>query len=119
MKNRKKMVLKAMCFLDIDLSSLFFDFSRFWLDFGRPRRFQKSIKNRKKFNKIAKNRKKVDFETGAVRREGSGGVLAWEGFGSILDAFLKRFWWILEGFGMDFGRILGRFLEGFDLTNDD
>ncbi len=47
MKNREKMVLKAMCFFDIDFSSLFFDFSRFWLDFGRPQRLQKSIKNRK------------------------------------------------------------------------
>ena len=47
MRNREKMVLKAMCFLDIDFSSLFFDFSRFWLDFGKPRRLQKSIKNRK------------------------------------------------------------------------
>ena len=36
-----------MCFLDIDFSSLFFDFSWFWLDFGRPRGLQKSIKNRK------------------------------------------------------------------------
>ena len=31
----------------LDFSSLFFDFSRFWLDFGRPRRLKKSIKNRK------------------------------------------------------------------------
>ena len=27
MKNREKMVLKTMCFFDIDFSSLFFDFS--------------------------------------------------------------------------------------------
>ena len=35
---------------------------------------------------------------------------------SILDTILERFWWILEGFWMDFGRILAKFLEGFDLT---
>ncbi len=32
MKNREKKVLKNMCFFDIHFSSLFFDFSRFWLD---------------------------------------------------------------------------------------
>ena len=32
MKNREKIVLKTMCFFDIDFSLLFFDFSRFWLD---------------------------------------------------------------------------------------
>ena len=47
MKNQKKKVLKILCFFDIDFSSLFFDFSRFWLDFGKPRRLQKSIKNRR------------------------------------------------------------------------
>ena len=36
MKNREKKVLKTMCFFDIDFSSLFFDFLRFWLDFGSP-----------------------------------------------------------------------------------
>ena len=44
-KNREKTVLKNMCFFHIDFSSLFFDFLRFLLDFGRPRRLQKSIKN--------------------------------------------------------------------------
>ena len=47
MKNREKNVLKTMCFFDIDFSSLFFDFLRFWLDFGRPRRLKKTIKHRK------------------------------------------------------------------------
>ena len=46
MKNREKTVSKTMCFFDIDFSSLFFDFSRFWLDFGRPQRLKKSTKNR-------------------------------------------------------------------------
>ena len=37
MKNREKMVLKTMCFFDIDFSSHFSGFFRFRLDFGRPR----------------------------------------------------------------------------------
>ena len=82
MKNRKKMVLKTMCFFDIDFSSLFFDFSRFWLDFGRPRRLQKSIKNRE-------NRVWGDFGT----RLGSNIDLGPD-FGAIL-VDLGR---ILEGF---------------------
>ena len=110
MKNREKIVLKTICFFDIDFSALFFGFLRFWLDFGRPRRLKKSIKNRKKLNKIAKNRKKVDFETGAVRREGSGRVLGrfWEHFGSIFGAILVDFGRILHGFWKDFGKIFGR-----------
>ena len=106
MKNREKMVLKTMCFFDIDFSSFFFDFSRFLFDFGRPRRLKKSIKI-----------EKIAFRTVLER--------VWDPV-SILDMILERFWWILErfwwileGFWMDFGRILGRFLEGFDLTNDD
>ena len=82
MKNQKKKVLKTLCFFDIDFSSLFFDFSRFWLDFGRPRRFQKSIKNRK-------NRVRGDFGT----RLGSSIDLGPD-FGAILVDFGK----ILEGF---------------------
>ena len=46
MKIRKKMVLETMCFFDIDFLAFFCNFSRFWLDFGKPRKFQKSIKNR-------------------------------------------------------------------------
>ena len=46
MKNREKMVLKTMCFFDIDFSSFFFDFSRFWLDFGRPRGSKNCKKDR-------------------------------------------------------------------------
>ena len=44
-KNREKMVLKSMCFFDIDFLAIFFDFLRFWLDFGTPRAFQKIEKN--------------------------------------------------------------------------
>ena len=36
-----------MGFFYIDFSSLFLDFFRFWLDFGRSGRLKKSIKNRK------------------------------------------------------------------------
>ena len=103
MKNREKMVLKTMCFFDIDFSSLFFDFSRFWLDFGRPRRLKKSIKNRK-------NRVRDGFGT----RLGSS-IDFGHDFGPILVDFER----ILDGFWKDFGRISGRFLEGFDLTNND
>ncbi len=103
MKNRKKMVLKTMCFFDIDFSSLFFGFSRFWLDFGRPRGVKKSIKNRK--NRV---------------RDGFGARLGSSiDFGHDFGAILMDFGRILEGFWKDFGRILGRFLEGFDLTNND
>ena len=86
MKNREKKVLKTMCFLDIDFSSLFFDFSRFWLNFGRPRRLKKSIKNRK-------NRVQDGFGT----RLGSSIDFEYD-FGAIL---------------MDLGRILGRLWEDF------
>ena len=101
MKNREKMVLKTMCFFDIDFSSLFFDFSRFWLDFGRPRRLKKSIKNRK-------NRVQDGFGT----RLGSS-----IDFGHDFGAILVDFGRILNEFWKDFGRILGRFLERFDFTS--
>ena len=38
---------------------------------------------------------------------------------SIWEAILERFLWILGGFWMDFRRILGGFLEGFELTIND
>ena len=117
MKNREKIVLKTMCFFDIDLLALFFGFLRFWLDFGRPRWLKKSMKIEKNSTKSQKIEKKS-----ILRRALFGGRALegfWEGFGSILGAFLERFWWILGGFWMDFGRILGRFLEGFDFTNND
>ena len=82
MKNREKKVLKTMCFFDIDFSSLFFDVSRFWFDFGRPRKLQKSIKNRK-------NRVRDGFGT----RLGSSIDLGPD-FGAILEDFGR----ILEGF---------------------
>ena len=92
MKNREKMVLKTMCFFDIDFSSFFFDFSRFWFDFGRPRRFKKSIKNRK-------NRVQDGFGT----RLGSS-----IDFGHDFGAILVDFGRILDGFWKDFGKIFGR-----------
>ena len=79
MKNREKRVLKTMCFFDIDFSSLFVDFLQFWLDFGRPRRLKKSIKNRK--NRV---------------RDGFGACL-----GSSID-----FGHDFGAIWMDFGRIL-------------
>ena len=93
MKNREKMVLKTMCFLDIDFSSLFFGFSRFWLDFGRPRGLQKSIKNRK-------NRVRDAF--GARSR-------FFIDFGSDFGPLLGDFGWILDGFREGFGRIFATF----------
>ena len=93
MKNREKMVLKTMCFFDIDFLSLFFDFSRFWLDFGRPRAFQKLKKNRKNQFFLA-----FRFEGGFWK--GSGRVWGGfrEGFGRILGAFWEGFGWILGRF---------------------
>ena len=102
-KNRQKVVLKNICFFGIDFLSFFFDFSRFWLDFGRPRRLKKSIKNRK-------NRVRDGFGT----RLGSS-----IDFGHDFGAILVNFGKILNGFWKDFGRILGRCLERFDLTNND
>ena len=102
MKIRKKMVLETMCFFDIDFLAFFCNFSRFWLDFGRPRRLKKSIKIEK-------------IVLGTVLER------VWDPV-SILDTILERFWWILEGFWMDFGRILEGFREDFWkdlLTNND
>ena len=99
MRNREKMVLKIMCFFDIDFSSFFFDFSRFCLDFGRPRRLKKSIKNRK-------NRVQHGFGT----RLGSS-IDFGHDFGAILvdfGAILVDFGRILDGFWKDFGKIFGR-----------
>ena len=99
MKNREKIVLKTMCFFDIDFSSLFFDFSRFLFDFGRPRRLKKSIKNRK-------NRVQDGFGT----RLGSS-IDFGQDFGAILvdfGAILVDFGKILDGFWKDFGKIFGR-----------
>ena len=40
-KNREKMVLKNMCFFNIDFLALFCVFLRFWLDFGKPKIIKK------------------------------------------------------------------------------
>ena len=72
---------------------------RFWLDFGRARELQKSIKNRK-------NRVRDDFVARLKFRID---------FGGDFEAILVDFGWILEGFWKDLGRILGKFLEEFDL----
>ena len=69
------------------------------LDFGRPKNFQKSIKNRK-------NRVRDDF---VVR------LKFMIVFGSDFGAILDDFGWILGGFWEDFGRIL----EGFWGINND
>ena len=99
MKNREKMVLKTMCFFYFVFFAFFCDFSRFWLDFGRPRGLKKSIKNRK--NRV---------------RNGFGTCLGSSiDFGHDFGAILVDFGWVLDGFWKDFGR----FLEGFDLTNND
>ena len=92
-----------MWFFNFDFFSFFFDFSRFWLDLGRPRGLKKSIKNRK-------NRVRDGFGT----RLGSS-IDFGHDFGPIFVDFAR----ILDGFSKDFRRISGRFLEGFDLTNND
>ena len=98
MKNREKKVLKTMCFFDIDFSSLFCDFSRFWVDFGRPRDLQKSIK------KLKKSCSERFWSTlGIFDRiwEGSGRVLGrfWEDFDRFLDGFWMDFWRFWQGLG--------------------
>ena len=79
------MVLKNMCFFNINFLAFFCDVFRFWLDFGRPG----PSKNRKKIEKI-------DFLMRSFFKEGSGRVLGefWDGFGMIL-----------KGFSMDFAMI--------------
>ena len=69
--------------------SFFFDFSRFWLDFGRPRALQK-------LKKIRKNRCFFAFRFEGGFWKGSGRVLGGfrEGFGRILGAFWEGFGWI-------------------------
>ena len=97
MKNRKKMVLKTMCFFDIEFSSLFFDFSRFWLDFGRPWALQK-------LKKIRKNRFLIAFSF-------EGGF--WEGLGRVLGGFWKTF---EKFFGVRFSKAyLRRFFRNFSI----
>ena len=71
----------------------FLRFFEILLDFGRPKNFQKSIKNRK-------NRVRDDF----VAR-----LKFMIVFGVDFGAILVDFGWILEGFWQDFGRIWERF----------
>ena len=93
MKNRKKIVLKIMCFFDIDFLAFFFsDFCDLGWILGGPRGLQKSIKNRK--NRVqdafgARLKFSIDFESD---------------FGAILHDFGR----ILDGFWEDFGKIFGR-----------
>ena len=60
----------------------FFDFSRCWLDFGRPRALQK-----------VKKSEKIDFFSRSVLKGGSGRVLGGfrERFGKVLDGFWEDF----------------------------
>ena len=96
MENREKMVLKTLCFFDIDFSSLFFRFfailARFWEAPGAQ-----------KINKKSKKSHSGRF---------------WNAFG-IQYRFWARFWtdfcgfckeleWILEGFLNYFRNIFGR-----------
>ena len=97
MKNREKIVLKTMCFFDIDFSSLFFDFSRFWLDCGRPRGVQK----------LAKTRKNHVRDTLGTRL----GFLI--DFGNDFEAIFVDLGWILD----KFSGILERCWE--DFANND
>ena len=67
--------------------------ARFWEALGPP-------KIEKKLKKI----EKIVF--GAVLER------VWD-LGSILEAILERFWWIWDGFWMDFGYILEGFWKDF------
>ena len=91
-KNREKIVLKNMYFFEFHFLAFFFDFWRFWLDFGRPRDVQKLAKNRK-------NRVRDGFGT----RLGSSIDL-----GHDFRAILVDFGRIWDGFLKDFGKIFGR-----------
>ena len=88
----KKIGLKTMCFFYFVFLAFSCDFSRFWLDFGRPRGLKKSMKNRK-------NRVQDGFGT----RLGSS-----IDFGHDFGAILVDFGRILDGFWKDFGKIFGR-----------
>ena len=94
MKNRRKMVLKNIIFLNVELGAFFFfGFWRFWLDFGMPRDVQKLTKNRK--NRV---------------RDALGTRLGFLiDFGSDFGPIFGDFGWIFDGFWMDFGGIFGRF----------
>ena len=89
------MVLKNVCFFNIDCLAFFCDFSGFGLDFGRPRAVKKLTKNRK--NRV---------------RDALGTRLGFLiDFGSDFGPIFGDFGWIFDGFWMDFGRIFGRFLK--------
>ena len=92
-KNREKMVLKNMCFVDIDVSSFFSILEPFWEVPGPP-------KNHQKIEKIV-------FRT----------VLepVWDPV-SILDTILERYGWILRGILEDFGRFWKHFGKVFGLS---
>ena len=85
-KNREKMLLKNMLFLNVEFEAFFFDFLRFWLDFGRPWDFQISIKNQK-------NRIRGAFGTRLRFLIVSGPVLGGfrEGLGKVLGGFWQNF----------------------------
>ena len=84
-----------MWFFNFGFFSFFFDFSRFWLDFGRPRALQK-----------LKKIKKIDLFSRSVLKGGSGRVLGgfWEDLGRVLGGFWERFGKVLDGFWEDFGK---------------
>ena len=92
-KNQETMVLKSVFALSILFYAFFYEFSRFRLDFGRPRELQKLLK-------IIKNA----FGPCSER--------VWDS-GAILGAMLERFWKILNGFREFFGRILMNCSEDF------
>ena len=82
-------MLKSVYFFNFDFLAFFSDFSRFWLDFGRPRAV-------KKFKKI----EKIDFVTRSVLKEGSGRVLG--GFWDGSERIFMGLGCIFGGFGGHF-----------------
>ena len=75
MTNQENMVLKNMCFFNIDFLALFFDFSRFWEALGPP--------------KISKKLKKLGW--GRFRNAFSFEGGFWESSGVVLGGFLTTF----------------------------
>ena len=73
-------------FFNFDFFNFFLDFSRFWVDLGRPQALQK-------LKKIKKNRFFLAFCFEGGFWKGSGRVSGrfWEDFGSVLGRFWMDF----------------------------
>ena len=103
-QNREKMMLQSMLFSNVEFETFFFEFWRFWLDFGRPRGFQKSIKNQKNRVWEAFNaRQRVRLVFGRF----------WKGLGRVLGRFLEGVGKHFKENQDNFGKVLEFCLESF------